>query len=155
RYCALAVGVTAVAGAAVDAFAFLPVRTALTETTYFAAAVVTSMTLLVLSGERQDRLVAQLQRQAAIDSLTGLVTRRVLDNAAAAALSGAASELGTGLILIDIDRFKQINDECGHPGGDEVLVQMSQLLMLGVRPDDTVSRMGGDEIAVLLAGCAV
>ena len=55
---------------------------------YLAAAIITSMVLLVVSGERQDELIAQLKRQAAIDSLTGLVTRRVLDNAAASALSG-------------------------------------------------------------------
>ena len=113
------------------------------------------MVLLVVSGERQDTLIEQLKRQAAIDSLTGLVTRRVLDNAAASALSGGASELGTGLILLDIDKFKHINDEYGHPIGDEVLVQLAELLMIGVRPSDTVSRMGGDEIAILLAGCSV
>jgi diguanylate cyclase (GGDEF)-like protein len=136
-------------------FVVLPPREALNQSAYLTAAIVTATALLVLSGERQDALVAQLQHQAAIDSLTGLFTRRVLDNAAASALSGAASELGTGLILLDIDKFKHINDEYGHPAGDEVLVRLAQLLMLGVRPSDTVSRLGGDEVAVLLAGCSV
>ena len=71
------------------------------------------------------RLVTLLERQAAIDPLTGLVTRRVLDDAASAALSGAASGDGTALILIDVDNFKAINDTYGHPGGDEVLVQLA------------------------------
>ena len=112
------------------------------------------MALLILSGERQDALVAELRTQAAVDSLTGLVTRRVLDEAASSALSGAASAQGTGLILLDLDHFKHVNDEHGHLAGDEVLVQVSKLL-LGTRSGDTVSRMGGDEIAVLLAGCSV
>jgi diguanylate cyclase (GGDEF)-like protein len=122
---------------------------------YLVAAVATTVGLLVLSGERQDVLVAELRTQAAVDSLTGLVTRRVLDEAASSALSGAASEQGTGLILLDIDHFKRINDEHGHLAGDEVLVQVSKVLMDTSRASDTVSRMGGDEIAVLLAGCSV
>ncbi len=155
RYGALAVGVAAIAGDMIDTFSLVSPSVAIMQSGYLAAAIITSMVLLVVSGERQDELVAQLKRQAAIDSLTGLVTRRVLDNAAASALSGGASELGTGLILLDIDKFKHINDEYGHPIGDEVLVQLAELLMLGVRPSDTVSRMGGDEIAILLAGCSV
>jgi diguanylate cyclase (GGDEF)-like protein len=155
RYGALAVGVAAITGDLIDTFTLLPSSVAIMQSAYLAAAIITSMVLLVVSGERQDELVAQLKRQAAIDSLTGLVTRRVLDNAAASALSGAASELGTGLILLDIDKFKHINDEYGHPVGDEVLVQLAELLLIGVRPSDTVSRMGGDEIAILLAGCSV
>ena len=79
----------------------------------------------------------------------------MLDEAAASALSGAASEHGTGLILLDIDHFKQVNDEFGHPAGDEVLVQVGQLLLRGTPDGDTVSRLGGDEIAVLLAGCSI
>jgi diguanylate cyclase (GGDEF)-like protein len=152
---AIAVAAACIIGDAIDTFSLLPPRMALMQTGYLAAALLTCVVLLVLSGERQDALIAQLQRQAAIDSLTGLVTRRVLDNAAVSALSGAASELGTGLILLDVDKFKAINDEYGHPIGDEVLVQLADLLMLGVRPSDTVSRMGGDEVAILLAGCSV
>ena len=155
RYGAMAVAAAAIAGDLVDVFVVLSPRDAFSQSAYLTAAIVTSTALLVLSGERQDALVAQLQHQAAIDSLTGLFTRRVLDNAAAAALSGGASKLGTGLILLDIDKFKQINDEHGHPAGDEVLVRLARLLMLGVRPADTVSRMGGDEVAVLLACCSL
>jgi diguanylate cyclase (GGDEF)-like protein len=155
RHGAIAVAAACIAGDAIDTFALLPARMATMQTVYLAAAIITCVVLLVLSGEHQDALIAQLRRQAAIDSLTGLVTRRVLDNAAVSALSGAASELGTGLILLDVDKFKAINDDYGHPIGDEVLVQLAELLMLGVRPSDTVSRMGGDEVAILLAGCSV
>jgi diguanylate cyclase (GGDEF)-like protein len=152
---AILVGGAAIAGDLVDVLTLLPARMAIVEAGYLIAAIATTVALLVVSGERQDALVTELRTQAAIDSLTGLVTRRVLDEAASSALSGAASEQGTGLILLDIDHFKRINDEHGHLAGDEVLVQVSRLLLNGSRAADTVSRMGGDEIAVLLAGCSV
>ena len=118
------------------------------------AAIVTTAALLTAAGERQEKLVALLERQAAIDPLTGLVTRRVLDDAAQAAMSGAASEGGTALILIDVDHFKRINDTYGHPGGDAVLVQLADVLVACSRSTDVVSRLGGDEIALLLPGCS-
>jgi len=120
---------------------------------YVGAVMVTTAGLLVLAGERQELLVDKLRQAAAVDSLTGLVTRRVLDQAAQSALSGAAHQEGTALMLIDIDNFKQINDRFGHPGGDEVLVQLSQLITKASRHTDVISRLGGDEIALLLVGC--
>ena len=137
RYGALRGRAAAIAGDLIDVFTLLPARDALVQSGYLTAAIVTAMALLVLSGERQDALVAELHHQAAIDPLTGLFTRRVLDNAAARRCPAAASELGTGLILLDIDNFKHVNDDYGHPAGDEVLVQLARLLMLGTRPSDT------------------
>ena len=134
--------------------AMLPWERATVEASYMTAAIVTTVALLTLAGERQERLVTLLERQAAIDPLTGLVTRRVLDEAARTSLSGAASDDGTALILIDVDNFKGINDQYGHPGGDEVLVQLAQVLISGSRPTDVVSRLGGDEIALLIPGCS-
>ena len=61
---------------------------------------------------------------------------------------------GTALILIDVDHFKAINDTYGHPGGDEVLVQLADVLVGCSRSTDVVSRLGGDEIALLLPGCS-
>ena len=135
-------------------FGMLSLRVAMVQATYMTAALVTTAVLLTLSGERQERLVAKLERQAAIDPLTGLVTRRVLDEAARSALSGAAGRGGTGLVLIDVDDFKSINDAYGHPGGDKVLVQMAEVLIRFSRSTDVVSRLGGDEIALLLPGCS-
>ena len=111
--------------------------------------------LLIRSGERQDELVTRLERLAAVDALTGLSTRRVLDEAARSAISGAVSHEGTSLILLDVDEFKSVNDRYGHPGGDEVLVQLAEYLVRSARRDDVVSRLGGDEMAVLLPGCSV
>jgi len=132
----------------------LPFREAVTGIGYVTAALVTTAVLLVRSSERQSLLVASLERQAAIDPLTGLVTRRVLDEAASSALSGAGSHDGTTLILLDVDDFKSINDQHGHPGGDQVLVQLAELLDARSRAGDVICRMGGDEIALLLPGCS-
>jgi diguanylate cyclase (GGDEF)-like protein len=57
-----------------------------------------------------------------------------------------------GVVLLDIDRFKVINDRHGHAGGDAVLRQVAGLLSSRVRGDDLVARLGGDELAVLMPG---
>lgn len=132
----------------------LPTKETVVQSGYVGAALVTASVMLTLSSERQAHLVARLEQMAAVDSLTGLVTRRVFDEAAASALSGASSEEGTALLLIDVDNFKTINDEFGHPGGDEVLVQLAQLMTTDIRRGDVVCRLGGDEIAVLMPGCS-
>jgi diguanylate cyclase (GGDEF)-like protein len=132
-----------------------PAREAITDIGYVVTALVTTAALLIRAGQRQERLIAKLKRQAAIDPLTGLVTRRVLDEAAQSAMTGAASRQGTSLLLLDVDNFKQINDRYGHPAGDDVLVQLADLLVRSSRSDDVVSRMGGDEVALLLPGCAI
>ena len=132
----------------------LPVREAILNAGYVTAALVTTAALLALGAQRQASLVQSLEDQAAIDSLTGLFTRRVLDTAATSALSGAGSDEGTTLVLLDVDDFKSINDCYGHPGGDEVLMQLAALLVQGARRGDVVCRMGGDEVALLLPACS-
>lgn len=144
-----------VAGELVVVLAQLPLRLAVVDAAYMIAALVTCSMLLTAASESQARTVAQLQRMAAIDPLTGLATRRVLDEAATSALSGAHSEAGTALVLMDVDHFKSINDALGHPAGDAVLVQLAAVLLERSRPTDVVCRLGGDEIAVLLPGCTL
>ena len=144
-----------VVGVGVVVLGSLPLAAAATDIGYVSAALTTTAVLLIRSGERQDELVAKLERQAAVDALTGLATRRVLDEAARSAISGAVSREGTSLILLDVDEFKSVNDRYGHPGGDEVLVQLAAYLVRSARREDVVSRLGGDEMAVLLPGCSV
>lgn len=143
----------AVAGEVIVVGAQLPLREAVLEAWYVTAALCTSAILLAVASERNARLVARLEQLAAIDPLTGLATRRVLDEAAASALSGAGSNAGTALLLLDVDHFKAINDRHGHPAGDAILVQLAQVLLDHSRPTDVVCRLGGDEIAVLLPAC--
>ncbi len=150
RAAAILMTAVAVAGDALIVFAMEPLRAATIDLVYIAAAIVTCSALLVYSGERRAALLAVVQRQAVIDPLTGLATRRALDQAAMMLLSNASSGTGIGLVLIDIDHFKSINDGHGHPAGDEVLIRLGQLLREHAAPEDIVSRMGGDETALLL-----
>lgn len=144
-----------VVGVGVVVLGSLPLAAAATDIGYVSAALITTAVLLVRSGERQDELVTRLERLAAVDALTGLATRRVLDEAAQSAIAGTVSPDGTSLILLDVDEFKSVNDRYGHPGGDEVLVQLADYLVRSARRDDVVSRLGGDEMAVLMPGCSV
>ena len=152
RQGAVVMTTAAVVGEAIVVGVQLPLREAVMDTTYLAAALVTVTVLLVRSAERQAKLVAELRWNAATDSLTGLVTRRAFDEAVEAALARPDDE-GTSLLLLDVDWFKSVNDRYGHPGGDEVLVQLSRVLVDASRRGDVVCRLGGDEMAVLMPGC--
>ncbi len=144
-----------VIGEVIVVVSLLPLEEAAIDIGYVSAAFITTAAVLIHSGERQAELIEKLERLAAIDPLTGLATRRVLDEAAQSALSGAASGEGTSLIVLDVDQFKSINDRHGHPAGDEVLVLLAEMLVRSSRRDDVVSRLGGDEMALLLPGCSV
>jgi diguanylate cyclase (GGDEF)-like protein len=141
----------AVTGDAVTLFLLEPVEKASTDFAFFGAVLVVMAAMLVRAGRTQERLVAALQEQATVDSLTGLVNRRVFDGALEALTRPVAG--GTALVLIDVDAFKSINDSHGHPVGDDVLVHLAGVLRGNIRADDAVlSRLGGDELAVLLPG---
>jgi diguanylate cyclase (GGDEF)-like protein len=155
RQAAIAVCAAAVVGEAVVTLTLLPTATAVIDLCFVATALITSAGLLLHSGEHTAELIATLEHQAAVDPLTGLLTRRVLDRAVSSALEGAAGEGGTALLLMDVDRFKTINDVHGHPAGDAVLQDLAKLLLGLHRRGDVVSRMGGDELAILMPGCSL
>ena len=90
-----------------------------------------------------------LRHQATHDELTGLANRRVLMKRTEAAL---ATSSRPAILLLDLDRFKNVNDSLGHDRGDELLVVIADRLRFAVRPEDLVVRLGGDEFAVLIGG---
>ncbi|KGM00912.1 GGDEF domain-containing protein [Cellulomonas cellasea] len=148
RRAAVGITVLTVAADAVLALALLPVERAVTDVAFVGATLGVMTVLLVVSGEQRDALVARLTLLAAIDPLTGLATRRVLDEAGHAAL--AREGAGTALLVLDLDRFKSINDSRGHPVGDDALAHVAALLRSRERPGMVLSRLGGDELAVLV-----
>ena len=82
------------------------------------------------------------------DALTGLPNRKRLEHVVDAAIHGRARPTAAALLLLDLDRFKQVNDTLGHQVGDELLVQVAHRLREGMRDADVVGRLGGDEFAV-------
>ncbi|MBT0994123.1 EAL domain-containing protein [Cellulomonas sp. DKR-3] len=90
-------------------------------------------------------------RLALLDSLTGLPNRRLLADRMRRDVETALASGGrVGLVLLDIDRFKDINDSLGHDHGDELLEQVAERLRGALRDEDVVARLGGDEFAILL-----
>lgn len=91
--------------------------------------------------------------QASHDSLTGLVNRDRLHKDLAQAFAGARSpEDGPGLVLLDLDHFKDINDTLGHPVGDRLLRQVADRLVDALGETASAARLGGDEFAVVVSG---
>jgi diguanylate cyclase (GGDEF)-like protein len=88
--------------------------------------------------------------QATTDALTGLVNRRSFEEHVRITLGGMRGSDGVGIIFVDLDRFKEINDVHGHLAGDEVLVEAAHRLSSAVRDGDVVARLGGDEFTILL-----
>ncbi len=96
------------------------------------------------------RFEVQLARQALHDRLTGLPNRVLLRDRLENALARTLRHRSTvALMILDIDRFKVINDSLGHEGGDRLLVAVAERLSRLLRPGDTLARMGGDEYAML------
>jgi len=99
---------------------------------------------------RLRRQVVEIEHQAMHDALTGLPNRTLFNDRVEQALLAARRD-GTGfaILLIDLDRFKEINDTLGHQSGDRVLQEVARRLQLKLRESDTVARLGGDEFALL------
>jgi diguanylate cyclase (GGDEF)-like protein len=104
------------------------------------------LTWLALSIHRRD-----LHRIAQTDSLTGLLNRRAFEEILAGELV-RSNQIGksVAVLLVDIDRFKQVNDRWGHQAGDEVIRRVGDSLRASMRPSDALSRFGGEEFMILL-----
>jgi len=98
------------------------------------------------------RVEEELERQALYDTLTQLPNRTLFNDRLAQAVSKAKrkKDYCFGVLFIDLDRFKVINDSLGHTLGDQLLVEFAQRLLSCMRPGDTVARLGGDEFTILL-----
>lgn len=107
------------------------------------------------SAMRNARHLDQLSHRALHDPLTGLPNRSLLRDRLGHALAQARrSGAGVGVLVIDLDDFKHVNDNHGHATGDGVIVAQASRLRAALRPGDTVARMGGDEFAVVLPDIA-
>ncbi|MBO6938034.1 MAG: GGDEF domain-containing protein [Deltaproteobacteria bacterium] len=111
--------------------------------------------LFELHDPASKRAAEELYRQAVRDGLTGLYNRRYLDERLEQESAySARHEQPLSVILIDLDHFKQVNDEHGHAAGDTVLRSVSRVIEGAVRSEDIVARYGGEELCVLARGTA-
>ena len=102
-----------------------------------------------LTEEHERRIRAEVE--ATTDPLTNLLNRRGLEQR----LRALPDDLSCGVMLVDLDGFKAVNDTLGHDAGDAILVEVADRLRHAVRHDDLVARLGGDEFAVVLVGADV
>ena len=116
-------------------------------------------TALILSSIISKRIQAhndELQHRASHDDLTQLPNRSLLNQRMEQALADASGRRQTfALLVMDLDRFKEINDTLGHQVGDELLLKVGQRISTTLRGSDTIARLGGDEFALLLINASV
>ncbi len=109
---------------------------------------------LVLVWSRNERM-RELRREASQDSLTGLKNRRRFTEDLRLAMARARREHTVGAVLmLDLDRFKGVNDSHGHPAGDRLIEEIAGVLRRRTRESDVLARLGGDEFAVVLPRCS-
>jgi diguanylate cyclase len=130
----------------------LPAHTAVIVEPLVAAAVVTFVVALWHAG-RHPEATLDAEFRALHDSLTGLPNRTLFDDRLEHALAQSMrGSDGAAVMVIDLDRFKEINDTHGHAAGDVVLREVAERLAAILRNSDTVARLGGDEFGVVLSG---
>jgi diguanylate cyclase (GGDEF)-like protein len=123
----------------------------ITESKHREAELEDALTYAAEAFSAMDEARAQAELQSRTDALTGVANRRHLAEELEAALADLAPTAGaTGLVLLDIDRFKQVNDTLGHQAGDAVLVAVAARIGAVAAASGTVARWGGEEFAVLV-----
>jgi diguanylate cyclase len=101
---------------------------------------------------REASLLAESRRLARTDDLTGLLNRRGFTSALAASLTSERADRGNAVLLMDLDRFKEVNDALGHAVGDDLLRMVGPRVQGCLGSQDMLGRLGGDEFAILLTG---
>lgn len=111
--------------------------------------------MVFLDISNETRLFRQLSYQASHDATTGLINRQEFENRLTSALERIrdGSDRTHGLLYLDLDQFKVVNDTFGHAAGDELLRRVTRIIQSLVRSSDIVARLGGDEFGILLEGC--
>ncbi len=105
---------------------------------------------------KSHRLASRLSWQASHDELTQLYNRREFERQLETIIDAARNEQSEHcLCFMDLDKFKVVNDTCGHAAGDELLRQLADIFRLKVRGADLLARMGGDEFAIILNQCGI
>lgn len=103
--------------------------------------------------DRQQKRIKYLEGLSITDELTKLLNRRgFLAQLKAALALAKRQKTGGSLVLLDLDKFKTVNDQCGHAAGDKLLTKVADCLKEKVRETDVIGRLGGDEFAILMAG---
>ncbi len=110
--------------------------------------------LILRDVSKSHRLANRLSWQATHDELTSLVNRREFERRLEKAIQSAREkETEHCLCFMDLDKFKVVNDTCGHAAGDELLRQLADIFRARIRGADTLGRLGGDEFAIILNEC--
>lgn len=105
----------------------------------------------ITAEHEMERRLEAMRRMAFLDHLTQLPNRRFLEMSLQALVSDATSQREPfGLLMIDLDAFKEINDACGHNHGDRALQELARMLTNTLRPSDTLGRWGGDEFLAIV-----
>jgi len=119
----------------------------------FALALLLGLGCWIAAGRKAERAVTELQikKMATHDSLTGLPNRNLLfDRLNQALVRARRDRTRTGVLFLDLDRFKEINDSLGHDAGDLVLQTTARRMTQQLREEDTVARVGGDEFVIII-----
>src|SRR5437763_1565348 len=134
----------------------LAIRGGITPSVYMVGTAIVTLVVTVSLRRQVDRMVASAALEARTDKLTDLPNRRSWDDGLAAAVESQLSGGGPlCLLMIDLDRFKRLNDTHGHAAGDSALALVAGVLRAQTRQTDLLARIGGEEFAVALRNCAL
>ncbi len=112
--------------------------------------------LIIRDVSKSHRLASRLTWQASHDELTQLINRREFERQLEGVIQSARNENAEhSLCFMDLDKFKAVNDTCGHAAGDELLKQLSDIFRSKIRGADVLSRLGGDEFGIILTNCGL